>query len=152
MSRSERRELQKKLRKVEQDIWDIEVMFSGGAPTVNPRGREQRDKIKKLIEQHDSRELEKQAERFGIEIPTRPDWYSTDIKTISQFDQAYVNGQDTVIDRWLNETGRTMIAKQLRDARFSYWKGWADLLIPILALIVAALALLKDIIVEVLKG
>jgi hypothetical protein len=44
-----------------------------------------------------------------------------------------------------------MIAKQVRAARFSYWKGWVDLLIPILALLIAALALFKDLIVEVLK-
>ena len=149
MSRRERRALSKKLRNVEWEIWEMEVMDSGGQPTIYPSGREKRDHLKKLIEKYDSRELERQAERYGIEIPIRPDWFTTEIIMI---DFATVpEGADAITDRWLNETGRTMISKQISEARFAYWKRWADVLIPILALIVAALALFKDIIVEVLK-
>ncbi len=150
MGRKERRGLRRKLGQVEWEIWDMEVMFSGGgAPAVYPYGRKQRDSLRKAIEQDESRELEIKAERYGVEIPVRPEWFTTEIIMI---DFATVpEGADSITEKWLNETGRTMVAKQISEARFAYWKGWADVLIPILALIVAALALFKDIIVEVLK-
>jgi hypothetical protein len=55
------------------------------------------------------------------------------------------------LDR-LNDRGRAAVIGQIRDARLAYWKGWTDLLIPILALLIAVLALFKDIIVEILKN
>jgi hypothetical protein len=143
MSRRERRELQRRLREAEWTIWDMEIKFSENAKRYGkafyPWGREKKRKLVNLIEQYDSRVLEKQAERFGIEIPVRPDWFSTEIKPANA---DTLDSRDT-IDRWLNETGRTMITKQVRDARFAYWKGWAEILVPILALIVAIIALLK---------
>jgi hypothetical protein len=104
--------------------------------------------LKRLLDIYDSQALSKRAEKYGIEIPARPDWYSSAIK-LPDPNRA---DEETVIDRWLNETGRTMISKQIRDERFAYWKKWADMLVPILALVVAALALFKDIIIEVLKN
>lgn len=140
----ERRKLKRELRRVEWQIWDFEVMFSDarrtGSRGVYPWGRKQRDKIKRLIEQHDSRQIVRQAERFGIEIPVKPEWFTTEIKHI---DPDNLESEE-VMDRWLNETGRTMIERQVKEARFAYWKRWADILVPILALIVAIIALLKD--------
>ena len=150
MSRRERRKLVKKLRDIEWEIWDIEVMGAGGQPTVYPHGRLRRAETQKLLEKYDSRVLEAKAEQYGIEIPTRPDWFATEI---IMFDFATVpEGADAITDRWLNETGRIMVSKQISEARFAYWKRWADMLVPILALVVAALALFKDIIVEVLRN
>jgi len=74
---------------------------------------------------------------------------STEIKLP---DPDNVDADEGVIDRWLNETDRTMVSKLIRAERFAYWKSWADMLVPILALIVAILALFKNIIVEVLKN
>lgn len=45
----------------------------------------------------------------------------------------------------------TYLTPKIKAARFAYVKGWADLLIAILALLVAALALFKDIMVEAIK-
>jgi len=132
----------------------MEVMGSGGKPTVYPSGRQRRDTLKQLIARIDSRELERMAERYGIEIPFRPEWFTTEIfmpQCIIEHEHDHDHDFDPTVERWLNETGRTMILRQIRETRFSYWKGWADLLIPILALLVAALALFKDIIVEVLR-
>ena len=151
MSRRERRQLVKSLRRVEQHIWDVEVMGHMGPPgtkTINPRGREQRAKLQTLLAQYDSRTITRLAEKWGIDIPNRPEWYSTEIKEVDPDD---FDGRDTVIDRWLNEEGRTMITRQIREARFTSWKRWIDLLVPILALLVAFVAVFKDIIVEVLK-
>jgi len=36
-----------------------------------------------------------------------------------------------------------MVERRIKDARFAYWKRWADILVPILALVVAIIALLK---------
>jgi hypothetical protein len=146
-----RRLLKKELKRVERHIWEMEVMLGLGKGTINPWGRDQRAMLMKLIDQHDSRMLEKEAEKFGIEIPVRPDWFSTELIAYDPDNLDDVAQPEPIVGRWLNETGRTMISKQVRDARFAYWKGWAELLVPILALIVAALALFKEIIVEVLK-
>lgn len=97
----------------------------------------------------DSYRIERAAERWGVDIPTRPDWYSTEINKNEY--ASIIGGPDLYVSRWLNETGRSMLSRQIREARFIYWKGWADLLIPILALVVAALALFKDILVELVK-
>jgi hypothetical protein len=43
----------------------------------------------------------------------------------------------------LNEIGKAVITKQIRTERLAYWKGWAEILIPVLSLIVAIIALLK---------
>jgi len=151
MSRRERRKLVKSLRRVEQHIWDMEVMGHIGPPgtkTINPRGREARARLQTLLGQYDSRKITRLAERWGIDIPNRPEWYSTEIKEV---DPDEFDGRDTVIDRWLNEEGRTMISRQISEARFASWKRWVDLLVPILALLVALVAVFKDVIIEVLK-
>jgi len=101
-----------------------------------------------LLAQYDSRKITRLAEKWGIDIPNRPEWYSTEIKEV---DPEEFDGRDTVIDRWLNEEGRTIISRQVSEARFARWKQWVDLLVPILALLVALVAVFKDI-VEVLKN
>ena len=149
MSRRERRKIFKQLRAIEWEISAVEVMGGGAQPAVYPSGRLRRAETQKLLEKYDSRVLEAKAERYGIEIPVKPEWFATEIIML---DFATVpEGAESITDRWLNETGRTMVSKLISEARFAYWKRWADMLVPILALVVAALALFKDIIVEVLK-
>jgi hypothetical protein len=43
----------------------------------------------------------------------------------------------------LNEAGKAAITRLIRNEQFSYWKRWAEILIPVLSLIVAIIALMK---------
>jgi hypothetical protein len=90
-----------------------------------------------MLAQYDSRVIKKEAVKWGIDIPSRLDWRDSEV---NESDERGF----TVETSWLNDIGRTMIGKQIRDARFAYWKGWAEILIPILSLIVAILALSKS--------
>jgi hypothetical protein len=110
---------------------------------------ESRREITELLNAAETRYLVCIAEKWGIEVPYKREWYSFEIKNP---DPGIVPGETvTIYKNSLNSLGLSVINKQIRDARFAYWKGWIDLLIPILALIVAALALFKEIIVEALK-
>src|ERR1044071_9345163 len=103
MSRRERRKIVKKLRALEWEIWEMEVMGNAGQPAVYPSGRLRRANTQKLLEKYDSRVLEASAEKWGIEIPVKPDWFATEI---IMFDFATVpEGADAITDRWLNEKG-----------------------------------------------
>jgi hypothetical protein len=104
----------------------------------------------KWVDQYESMVLEKDAEKWGIEIPAKPEWWDTEF--ISDEDRDSMNVPLERVRRpWLDEKGRTMLSKRIRDARFAFWKGWVELLVPPLALIIAALALFKDIIVEAVR-
>jgi hypothetical protein len=76
--------------------------------------------------------LEREAERWGVEIPKSSEFY----------DFAGTTNPEAPL-RTLNEQGRARVSKQVRAARLAYWKTWIQLLVPILALIVAILALMK---------
>jgi len=106
--------------------------------------KSEREACYKLVDQWESRYLLKRAENYGIEVPQRSEWRNVEL--IEDTD-----AKVTRVQAWLNEEGKAMISKQIRDARFAEWKRRADLLVPILALLVAALALFKDMIVELLK-
>lgn len=99
-----------------------------------------------LLEVFESRLLIRKAQSFGIEVPYKAEWFTETMPDPEDPDTKH----ELALDR-LSERGRAAVIKQIREARFAYWKGWVDLLIPILALLVAVLALFKDIIVEVLK-
>jgi|GEM_PF-4233006 hypothetical protein len=122
----------------------------GSNPVYFPYHLDKIERLRALLGEHDSRLLEAEAEKWGIEIPTnedKSDWY----KTKDPYPDSITGDTTYTVVEYLNDKGRTMIGKQVRDAKFAYWKGWADVLIPILALIVAGLALFKDIIVEAIK-
>jgi hypothetical protein len=126
-------------------------MFAGRG-AYNPYAEGERGRIKALLGQYDSHVLESDAERWGIEIPhneDKPDWYSEKIKNPDP--DNLPGGTINLVGDYLNDRGRTMVGKQVRDAKFAYWKGWADLLVPILALAVAFLALFKDVIVAYIQ-
>jgi hypothetical protein len=90
---------------------------------------------RQLLLEYESSDLVQEALRWGIDVD--PEWHveliDTDSHTMPQLKQP----------AWLNETGRMKLRKQIRDARFAYWKGWAEIIIPILALLVAIIALVK---------
>lgn len=85
--------------------------------------------------------LVRKAESWGIEVPRKRDWFVVESKT-DTMDTILLEAAIEVRDT-LNNLGKAVITKQIREARFAYWKAWADILIPILALVVAIIALLK---------
>jgi hypothetical protein len=91
-----------------------------------------------VLRQWSSDDLIKEAIRWGVEVPDRPDWW-TEYKSVGP---STINPQ-TMSYKWLNDVGLSMISKQVRDERFEYWKGWAQILVPILSLLVAIIAMLK---------
>lgn len=52
-------------------------------------------------------------------------------------------GLDPGNENVLNRHQRQQLKKRIIDGRFVYWKGWADVVVPILSLVVAILALLR---------
>jgi hypothetical protein len=99
--------------------------------------KEQIETYTALLKEYDSHLLIQEAVRWGIDVPHRPEWH-TELKDT---DPHTMPKRRTMI--WLNDTGRSVVSKQIRDARFAYWKGWAEILVPVLALLVAIIALLK---------
>ncbi len=87
-------------------------------------------KLRKELESPRTDRVVKTASSFGIEPPileNRDYWEklpSTDV---------YV----------LTRHGFSQLNRQISTARLSYWKEWSQIIIPVLALIVAILALLK---------
>ena len=105
---------------------------------------EQRKEIAEKLDLYETRHLIGTAESWGIEVPYKADWYQRDVDDSGGVELV------TFSDR-LNTLGKAVITRQIREARRASVKWWADILIPILALLVAFLALFKDIIVEVLQ-
>jgi hypothetical protein len=85
-----------------------------------------------------SDDLVKEAIRWGVEVPDRLDWW-TEYISVSP---STINPQSTNY-KWLNDVGLSMISKQVKDAKLDYWQRWAQILVPILSLLVAIIALLK---------
>lgn len=127
--KSERRELQAKLKK---------LRTLPGSPDV----AQERATTSELIRECDSKLLIQKATRWGIEVPSKPDWYSVQNKSLT------VN----VILPYLNDTATAILSHQIRKAKLAYWQALAGIIITILSLVVATLALLKDVIVGVLGG
>ena len=97
-----------------------------------------------LEQEYDSSGLLQEAVKWGIPA-TNPEWriefIETDRYRIPHSPYELLQRKKNMT--WLNETGRSILKKQIRDARFAYWKGWAEIIIPILALLVAIIALVK---------
>ena len=94
-----------------------------------------------LEKEYDSSDLLQEAIKWGSR-GSKPEWRIEFIETDKYKipHSPYELLQRTNMT-WLNETGRSVLKKQIRDARFAYWKGWAEIVIPILALLVAIIAL-----------
>lgn len=103
--------------------------------------KRQRAELAGQLDRLESDYIIKKAQSWGIEVPRKQEWYVGHFKNP---DPDNIPGETIAIEQeWLNDIGKAVITKQIRDARFAYWKGWVDLLIPILALVVALIALLK---------
>ena len=142
--REKLRKMRQKLVSLELETWHMAL--GGEAPWVLSSMHEAVRNHAKLIGQYESEALVRKAESWRIEVSPKPDWRETDYISkhgLESYDLSPDNTERVHPVTYLSEKGFTMITKQLREARFAYWKGWAELLIPILALIVAILALLK---------
>lgn len=95
-----------------------------------------RDHCAAVLKQWNSDKLIQEAIQWGVEIPDREDWWT-------EYISESPSRLHTQKLEWLSPIGQTMVSKQIRDARFAYWKGWAEILIPILSLLVAIIAILK---------
>jgi len=142
---SERKKLDQMRRRLSSLHFDILVAEGEHQPPfVLSTMREAFRNNQALTQQYESKVLIQEAESWGIEIPAKEDW--REIIYISGFGIDGVKVDDLDKARpvtVLSAKGRTMITKQIREARLAYWKSWAEILIPILSLLVAIIALLK---------
>ena len=134
--------LRAEIRHLEEQIWEAEHHPNRDHEyALNmdlDEWRDRRDHCIAVFRQWISDDLVKEAVQWGVEVPDRTDWW-TEYISVSP---STINPQSKEY-RWLNDVGLSMISKHVRDARFEYWRGWAQILIPILSLIVAIIALLK---------
>jgi hypothetical protein len=121
--------------------WNDEPPFVKAAINIEAFN-EVRRKQTSLLDEYESRYLIRKAQRWGIEVPYKREWYSTEITNPDPDNM--VGEKVTILQDWLNPIGKAVVTKQIRDERFAFWKGWAEILIPILSLTVAIVALLKD--------
>lgn len=94
------------------------------------------------LEQFESNIVTDSAMKWGVEISNNPDWWDDDRHVLEE-EGVPPDMLDSVSSRWLNVTGRAIIRKRIGDAKFERFKRVAEILIPILSLVVAILALLK---------
>src|ERR1043165_840925 len=77
------------------------------------------------VRHHEIKMLIYKAAMWGIEPPKDRDWYvletDSDVKIITPD---------------LNDSAIAMMKHRIRNARLTYWKGWAEMLIPILSLLI----------------
>jgi hypothetical protein len=83
------------------------------------------------LRHHEIKMLIYKAAMWGVEPPKERDWYL-----------AETNSELKIVTPDLNDSAVAMIQHRIRNARLEYWKGWAQMLIPILSLLIAILALL----------
>jgi hypothetical protein len=92
------------------------------------------DNILLDIDALDQRTLKRAAYRFGI--PFRRVGFDEWLKVKEG------GGNPKALDN-LSFEESAALRRKIADARFAYWKKWAELLIPILSLLIAIIALLK---------
>lgn len=134
----------KKLRQLRRRLWLSELRMVDLALTASRYERlpsddaaakfwaveEERQAQLALLDEYESHYLIRKAQRWGIEVPYKEEWY-------------IVKERNDEPVYWLNEIGKAAITKQIRNEQLAYWKHWSEILIPILSLIVAIIALLK---------
>ncbi len=82
--------------------------------------------------------LTRKAEKRGIVIP--PEWW------VTKRDVPWIEKDH------LNSEHRAKLKRLIREERFNQADNWVGLLVPILALLVALAALLKDLLIELLRN
>lgn len=108
--------------------------------------REERERLRELLEVYETQALIRKAEKFGIEVPYKREWFTEVMPDPYDPDTKH----ELALDR-LNERGRAAVTRQIWDARIGRIKDVVSILMPVLGWIVAILALLKDIIIQSLK-
>jgi hypothetical protein len=130
--------LRAKIRQLDQQIWDAE--HSTGLDrnyALNLDLEEWRDERQHaiiVVWQWVSDDLVKEAIKWGVEVPDRADWWKEHI-----WESPSKINPHSIEYRWLNDVGLSMISKQVKDAKLEYWKGWSQILVPILSLLVSIL-------------
>ena len=83
-----------------------------------------------LLNWLETKKVKDAAARLGVDIP-----------------EGYIGGHSEdnrhTGRTYLNDEGLTYYRRQINRARFAYWKQWIEMLVPVLALVVAIIALLK---------
>ena len=134
----------KKLRQLRRRIWRLELRMVDLALTASRYERlpsddavakfkvaeDEREAQLALLDEYESQYLIRKAQRWGIEVPYKKEWY-------------IVKERNDEPVYWLNEVGKAVIIRQIRNEQFAHWRRWAEILIPILSLIVAIIALMK---------
>lgn len=87
--------------------------------------------LEKRLNIIESMELEIEAGRLGIDIPTDKEGWWED------------TGSEILKGQMLTEIGKEGVRKLIKEERFRVIKRWAEILIPILSLLVAILALTR---------
>ena len=136
-----RESLRAEIRELERKIWEAEhtpnLDYDYVVNLELDEMRDRRDHCVAVYWQWFSDDLVKEAIRWGVDVPDRADWW-TEYKSVSPS----TIDPKTMEYKWLNDVGLSMISKQVTDAKLEYWKSVAQILTPILALIVAIIALL----------
>ena len=82
----------------------------------------------------DAERLIRKASRYGVDNLPPQEIYESKQKGIKP-------------RRYFSPQAKAQLIKMVADARYKWWKRWVDLFVPILSLLVAALAFMKDIII-----
>jgi hypothetical protein len=140
----------KKRRKLQGEIDALRTELRAAAKLAKegePNFREQRDIVgdiqtcERRLAVFESNIVIRKAPKYGIDIPSareKPESW------VDDRDEQYEDGVPAdmlplVSTQWLSFKGRAIVTSQIH----AYWKGWVELLITVLALVVAILALLK---------
>jgi hypothetical protein len=83
------------------------------------------DRIRDGLKALDTKYLLEEANRFDVDVSMDDSWWETDSNS----------------RKYLSELGKAKLEAVIREKRYSYWKRWTDLIIPIISTLIALLAL-----------
>lgn len=94
----------------------------------------ERNRLLLELEIIDAERLIRKAGRYGVDNPPSQETYEPKQK-----------GEKP--RHYFSPPAKAQFIKMIADAKYKWWKRWVDLFVPILSLLVAALAFMKDIII-----
>lgn len=118
----------RRLKRLKKSLLAIEDPFSNIEEVRNLN--EEIIPLERRLRILDSIYLVKEAARLDIDIPEKDNWWKD-------------SGSEIWQGRVLTDIGQEGLRKLIREARFRIIKKWAELLIPILSLLIAILALTR---------
>lgn len=136
LSPREFREIKNRIRELNNEFYAL------GDPLVHmeevQRIRVELEPLEDRFDVIETERLERKASRMCIEIPRDKEgwWRSVDTARVT-------DGQLSIVVSVLTSPGQRGVRKLIREERIRTTKRWFDLLVPILALIVAILALIR---------